>query len=411
MQILNNSSIAVGIEWTLHESLAQAKKTAAGKKKILVARKIISGECVQGVCPAPPKAGRLQAGALLAAAVANDVLVYHSLGGGKAWVCAVREGIPLHGFDVVADEESAKVTLAEVMSYVPTADIYGDIPGAKGSLEELLGHLSPKDKKNAELKAPDSPVLVLVLIGIILLLAIVAVFGLPLFRKMMEGYQTSAMQQRKAEELRLAKMAFDAEVAKERQIFWHARSPIQQFELWYGVLRSLPVSVEGWVPGGFTCDLNACQVTWKRDSRALPSAVVNLPGKGSEQPFNPALREVTTSFPLKQLEPVQHPQGIVRPDKYLLDLSVNTTPFLLVLNPSQSPKTVMPPPTVQGLAPVTIGNEGSWRLTGVNPLLLPQYLGKLELPGVAINTISIKSLNLGRPQYTIEVEGRYRVGN
>ncbi len=117
MRVLNNSSVAVGIEWTLHESLAQAKKAVAGKKKILVARKTISGECVQGICVAAPKAAKLQAGALLAAAVANDVLIYHNLGDGNAWVCAVREGIPLHGFDLVADEESAKVTLAGTAGY------------------------------------------------------------------------------------------------------------------------------------------------------------------------------------------------------------------------------------------------------------------------------------------------------
>src|SRR4051812_21513372 len=129
MQVLKNSSIAVGIEWTLHDSIAEAKKAAAGKRNVLVVRKVISGECVQGVCKAPGKSRKLQAGALLLASVAKDVLVYHSLGDGNAWVCAIREGIPLHGFDVVVDEKSAKSTLAEVMSYVPLAAIYGDTPG------------------------------------------------------------------------------------------------------------------------------------------------------------------------------------------------------------------------------------------------------------------------------------------
>lgn len=411
MQILKNSSIAVGIEWTLHESLTQAKKAAAGKKKILVARKVISGECVQGIYKSSRKTGKLQAGALLAAAVASDVLIYHSLGDGNAWLCAVREGIPLHGFDLVAEEESAKVTLAEVMSYVPTADIYGDVPGAKGTLEELLVHLTPKDRKAAELKVPDSPVFTLVLVGIILLLAAIALFGYPLFNKAMDGYQASAAQQRKAEELRQIKIAFDAEVAQQKDVFWHAASPTQQFQDWYAVLRTLPVSVEGWTPSSFNCDVNACLVSWKRDFRALPSATVHLPGEGSAQAFNPALQEVSTRFPIKTLALSSHAQGIAEPDKYLLDLAINPTPFLLNLPPTQTPVTVTPPPGVEGLMPVTLGREGQWRLSGANPLLLPQYLGKLELPGVVLNKISIKSLNLGRPQYLIELEGRYRVGN
>lgn len=411
MQVLPNTSIAVGIEWTLHESLVQAKKAVAGKKKVLVARKIISGECVQGICAAPQKVKKMQAGALLAAAVANDVLIYHTMGGGKAWVCAVREGIPLHGFDVVLDEENAKSTLAEVMSYVPTADIYGDIPGAKGGLQDLLAHVSSQDRKKAELKIPESPVLVLMLVGIILLLAIVLVFGYPLFKKVIDGHRASALQRQRAEELRLAQMAFDAEVARQRQTFWHARSPVRQFGLWYGILRELPVSVEGWVPTRFNCDLNACQVMWRRDFRALPSAAVKLPGKGGDLPFNPNLMEVTTSFAVDKLETVEHASGSHDIGQYLLDLSINTAPFLLTLNTNRSPVNVMPPPGVQGLAPVAIGQEGTWRLSGANVLLLPQYLGKLDLPGVALNSLSIKTLNLGRPQSMIELEGRYRVGN
>lgn len=409
MQVLKNSGIAVGIEWTLHESLAQAKKAVSGKKKILVARKIISGECVQGVCPLPAKPKKLHAGALMAAAVANDVLIYHRLDNDQAWVCAVREGIPLHGFDVVADEESAKVTLAEVMSYVPTADIYGDIPGAKGSLDELFAQLSPKDKKAVALNPPSSPVALLLLLVVFLLLAAVVVVGYPLLKNALSG--PAKLQLQSEEELKKARLLFEAQVAEQRRTFWHARSPAQQFVLWYDVLRTLPVAVEGWKPGVFRCDPEACQVTWKREAQALYSPAVRLPGKGGELPFNPALMEMTTTFPLNKTEAVPHVLGVGATDKYLLDLSVNKNPFTLTLDASQSPVTVSPSPGVQGLAPVTIGREGKWRLAGGNPLLLPEFLGKVTLPGVVLSTLSIKSLNLGRPQYLIELEGRYRVGN
>lgn len=411
MQVLKNSSIAIGIEWTLHDSIADARKAAAGKGKVLAVRKIIAGECVQGVCSAPSKAKRLQAGALLVAAAANDALVYESLGNGLAWVCAIREGIPLHGFDVVVDENSAKATLAEVMSYVPAAAVYGNNPGAKCSLDDLLSQLGAADRKAATLSAPSSPVTVIALAAVLVGLGGIALFAYRYFDQQNAGQASSAIQWQSAEEARRAQESFNAEVAQARLQFWHARSPSRQFALWYDVLRSLPVSANGWTPSTFTCDLAACQVVWKRDPRALPSAVADLPGGAGQQAFNPALNESTTSFSLAAFDPVAHAEGAARIDRYLADVGVNVSQYKLVLNPSQTAVTIAPPAGVQGVAAQTIGQEGAWRATGGNPLLAPEFLRRIELPGVALNAISIKNLNLGRPQYTIELEGRYRVGS
>ncbi|QAU35250.1 type 4b pilus protein PilO2 [Janthinobacterium sp. 17J80-10] len=411
MQVLKNSSIAIGIEWTLHDSVADARKVATAKGKVLAVRKIIAGECVQGICTAPPKSKKLQAGALLVAAAANDALVYESLGNGLAWVCAIREGIPLHGFDVVVDEDSAKSTLAEVMSYVPAAAIYGNTTGAKCTLDELFAQLNAADKKAATLSAPSSLVTVIALAAILVLLGAAALFVYRHLQQKTSGEASTARQWQSAEEVRRAQEAFNAEVAQARLRFWHARSPTRQFALWYDVLRSLPVSANGWTPSTFTCDLASCQVVWKRDARALPSAAANLPGSASPQAFNPALNESTTSFPLGAFDSVTHSEGMTKIDRYLLDVGVNVNPFRLILDQSQTAVTVTPPAGVEGVTAQTIGQEGVWRATGSNPLLAPGFLHRIELPGVALNAISIKNLNLGRPQYTIELEGRYRVGS
>lgn len=411
MQVLKNSSIAIGIEWTLHDSVADARKAAAIKGKVLSVRKIISGECVQGVCAVPPKSKKLQAGALLVAAAASDALVYESLGNGLAWVCAIREGIPLHGFDVVVDEDSAKSTLAEVMSYVPAAAIYGNNTGAKCTLDELFAQLSAADRKAATLSPSSSPVTVIALAAVLVLLGGTALFMYRHFEQKSAGEASTASQWQSAEEVRRAQEAFNAEVAQAKLRFWHARSPTRQFALWYDVLRSLPVSANGWTPSSFTCDLAACQVVWKRDARALPSDSGNLPGSASPQAFNPAKNESTTSFALAAFDTVTHADGMSRIDRYLLDVGVSANPYRLVLDPSQAAVTVTPPAGVEGLAAQTIGQEGVWRATGSNPLLAPGFLQRIELPGVALTAMSIKNLNLGRPQYTIELEGRYRVGS
>ncbi|CAN5766541.1 hypothetical protein BH11PSE12_BH11PSE12_32490 [soil metagenome] len=410
MQVLKNSSIAVGLEWTLHDSISEARKAAAGKKKILVVRKVISGECVQGICNKPFKAQKLQAGALLVAAIAKDALIYHSLGNGMVWVCAIREGIPLHGFDVVVDEKLAKETLAEVMSYVPLAEIYGDTAGAKGSIENLFAQITPWHKKAAVLASNGSPVFILALLVGLLLMGALVMFGYQYYVKKMASGNTSSIMQSEEEKRRI-KQVFEADVAKARLIFWHARSPSRQFAIWYDVLRTLPVSVNGWTPSAFNCDISTCKVTWRRDSRALPSTVANLPGTAPPQSFNPDIKERITTFTLDQLELVTHTQGTPQSDQYLLDVGASSALFKLVLNPSQTGVNVAPPSGAQDFVAVTLGQEGGWKATGTNLLLGPVFLNKIALPGVVLNALSIKNLTLSKPPYMIELEGRYRVGS
>lgn len=410
MQVLKNSSIAVGLEWTLHDTVSEAKKAVAGKRNILVARKVIFGECVQGICKTPVKNKKLQAGALLAAAAANDVLIFHSLGDGNVWVCAVREGIPLHGFDVVVDENSAKAKLSEVMSYIPTAAVYGDLSGAKGSLADLFADLTSADKKAAALAAPDNPVVIVTLVAVIVVLGTAATFMYRYFEN--RTSDPIARQMQNNEEMRRAKMAFENEVKQARQSFWDARSPSRQFDVWYEVLRSLPVSVNGWTPSALNCDFADCKVTWKRDDRALFSAVANLPGTAIAQPFSPSLKEAITSFALPKLVPIHHAGGVQQTDVYIQDVGVNVmNQYKVVLTAAQTPVTVTPPAGTQGFEPVTLGQERAWKATGTNPLLMPEFLERIELPGVVLTGISIKNINLSKSQYTIELEGRYRVGS
>lgn len=411
MRILDKTSIALGVEWTLHESITQAKRAVSGKKKILVARKIISGECVQGICEAPQKGGKWQAGALLVAAVANDALVYHSLGDGNAWVCAVREGIPLHGFDIVVDEETAKMTLAEVMSYVPSADIYGDIPGAKGSLEDLFALLTAKDKRSAQLVVPDSLVTVLLLVLGLLGLAGALFFGFLYYQKFSSMANSAALQLKSEEELRKARAEFEAEVAKQREIFWYAASPQAQFALWFDVLHKLPLSVNGWVPSSFSCDVNNCQVGWKRDPLALPSAVGLLPGKGADSSFNPARTETKTTFDLTKLDQIRYGTGPKNIDQYLLDFGPVVPTVIWTMQASRNPITVVPPKDVPGLVPVTLGIEGTWKASTANLAALPALLQKLELPGMVLTSLKIANLPRVMVLQTVELEGRYRVGN
>lgn len=411
MRVLDKTSIAVGLEWSLHESLSQAKRALGGKKKILVARKLISGECVQGVCEAPAKAGKLQAGALLVAAAANDALIYHPLGDGNAWICAIREGIPLHGYDQVTDEDTAKMTLAEVMSYVPTADIYGDIPGARGTLQDLLAPLSAKDKKAAQLGAPDSLLGPLLLVfAVLLLLAVLG--GAYFFYKKYAAYsQLSEMQVRNEEEMRRLRAEFEAKVAQERAVFWHSRSPAAQFALWFDVLRQLPPSVEGWVPSAFNCDPAACQVSWKRDPRALPSASTRLPGEGADKSFNPNRTENNTRFPLPALAPVPHVSGPQDIDRYLLDLIPRLPTLTLTVLPVRNAITVAPPPNVPGLVAVTLGQEGGWTASTQNFAALSALLEKIDQAGVTLTALKIGNLGRAFASQTIQLEGRYRVGN
>jgi hypothetical protein len=418
---LISQDIVVGLDWTLHESIEVARRAVAKQKRSLVARKIVAGECAQAVCtPSRLIKSGARPGALLASLAQNDVLILQPLGNDESWVCAVRDGLPLHGFDLVTDTQSANNLLAEAMSYVPSASLWGDVPGSKGSISDLFDQVSLAESKKIALR-PARYGLLKILFGLVafflvltILLIAFKLWGAISERniaskaaegKLLDAEQTQRMLEQKQRE-------FDAAVATAKASLWFSKPVTGQFALWKDVLRKLPFGHQGWIPNSVICELNSCTVTWDRSPLAIRSTRATLPGVL----IDGGTPDVAlTQIAIPPLDTVSHTtpsDGIAR---YLSDVAVYGAPPLVssTVAPPSRPMTVVPPVELTGASPVVIGSEGDWRISSANLAALHAVLNHLDLAGVNAKKLSVS--NLGRSFIPgavgpdILIEGSYRV--
>lgn len=410
--IIENLNLAVGLQWKLHPSIAQARAAVKGAKKTMFVRKMMGADCMQGIYEGPKKRGLL-AGAMMVAEAepASDVLVLHEIGDGQAWVCAIRGGIPLQDYEEVVPLNKAHSLLAEAMGYLPKADIYGSATGARGTLEELLSRVDKRLKVKCQLQAPINP-LVPIGLGIGLFsLAGATAYGIHQHFKQAEmekeGLRLSLLEMQRKEEVERAKVerqrAQDAEIAARRRTFWNAASPKEQMEVWMDAYRGLPLSHQGWVPAEVTCTQQECRVRWGRiNQRATPSGVETLPGVPDTS--SQTEHQAFTSIPLASIQKIDWGGGV---SKWALpDLASRTTApkVTLFVSPPNKDLTAGLP----GSPPVKIGRAGDWRLTVSNYLFALSVLDNATIPGVEATTIKFSAIQSSIPG-TIEINGTYRV--
>lgn len=415
MEIIRDLSLAVGLEWVLYDSGKEAKSALKGAKGAVYVRRISGGECVQAVAKRsdfPKKAfGKYRAGALMVASVVPNALVCHQISDDKYWVCAIRDGIPLHGYDSVVNESEAHALLGEAMSYVQNAEVIGAITGATKTVPEILASIDKKTAKSCGFAESGIPVVPIFLALVLLAGSYVGFVSVTNLienaRKEKTIAEMIAAQMRSEEEkrrmLEKAKADYRAKVAQARNEFFDTVFPSQQFRLWSDLVRSLPLSHGGWLVSSVECNQNECNVKWfRKDIRAPLSMGETLPG----EVVSATPDEIVRRVPLPKLDTVH---SSAYPD---LIRFVNDVPSLAGWLKGTSARidaqlqTVTLPAPAEGITAETIGREGSWSISG-SVEHVATVLGKMDLPGVFIVTAKFGSFKNGVPS-NIEVAGKYR---
>ena len=302
--------------------------------------------------------------------------------------------------------------LTEAMSYIPGADLFGEVPGAAKTLQELLATVPKKEASKYILRSASSG-LIKASIGLAALMlaggAVMAIQQIEARSSAENSMMAKAMDQlRSQQELdrRTAEQRrdFEARVATVRATYWHAIPPKEQYDRWMAVYRGIPLSAQGWVPFEVECDASTCRVRWMRkDARALPSAAPSLPGAVEKVTEN----EVVTTFPVSPAQPLSWNDPL--PPYALQDLSAwmsSTKGVTLNVMAAMSPMNV--PSSIEGVPPATLGTEGLWSISGSQAALIPMLLGKMTFPGVQAGSIKLTAIKSGAPG-NVEIHGRYRV--
>lgn len=172
MQIkIGNYQLAIGGEWFLSASKADAAEFLARHKKSMVMDGVVAGERVLGAFDQVTGRGKVYAGAMLVASVEPDCVVFHQIDEDNVWFAAIKDGIPLADFDKVTTWAIANQLMTDVVSFNPTSTVVGTLPSSSLSIDAILAKVDPKKASGVVLRNKRRQT-------IRLLLTILALFGM-----------------------------------------------------------------------------------------------------------------------------------------------------------------------------------------------------------------------------------------
>lgn len=404
---IGKKNIACGLDWSLFE----AKKSAAkflkkAKAAAFVFNKRVSGDFVvsfiEGGKQQKIPRGDIYAGAILVGQIFKNAVVYQEFDDGGIWVCTIRDGIPLPGFDLVTDDtEEAERIFSESLSYVNDIHIIGTRDDAQFSLLDVLNRADKKALSFAKLDKTVSPVLP------VLALIILATSGFFAFEFLMEeepAPQNYIMPQLPTGESESEKKAqeeaqkreqmliesFLAEVEKHKHEFLSpGKNPIFLYETWMSTIRQLPLSVRGWVLSQADCFVTHCDFRWVRhDARAIPSAAHDIPGENLQMTADYSIRRI--KLPVAEI-----PDAGQKGDRLSYAKIMDIPSFfawqkdvVIIVDAPQDIVVSPPPQLTEKVAPVVLGKEGKLTINSKEISRVPHVLRFFDFQNIHIEKMT-----------------------
>lgn len=403
----SGETLVIGVLWKQYQRAADARADIKGQKGILVTRRYMAGDFVQGVIHGAGQ-GKLFAAAMVFANIYDKLIIHQPLDNGRIWVCGIDGGQPLQDSDFVFDDAQLALSqLQLIRSVLKDAVVVGEHPAAEMSLLDLLATVQKEHLAHALLRHPLANVFKAAAIAGSF--AIVSAIGFGAYAYMASTADAtkdtqsaySEQMQRQAAAKRLAEIS--KAVADAKAKLFQVPSPLKQVAIWHDLFNSLPLSQEGWRPVEISCVPAECQVKWLRQKYALPSAAQRLPGLLTEADENAA----TTLHKLPPAALMLDEPTISSLQVYLLDLAA-LKPQIKVMKASAD---VLPalPADLAGLSSEVIGRSGPIQLSASSPLQMSLDIEALNLPGIQLVSMKIGGITTTLSSMQVTAEGNYRV--
>lgn len=382
---IGKREVALGLSWSVAASKSEVKRFAR-QFKTMKAYPFDGGQfIVTGTDAAAAKGKKLMpAGALIGAAHPN-IIVAHDLGDGTAWICAIKDGLPLPGEDqfVPIAEARARITDLSMSHDVP---IMGFITGSKMSMEELLQSLeqaiinkeiSEKALRNLETVPTGVTLVQLLLVAIaVLVVTTLALAAVRYKDQLSDSKRREALRQqmltreseRLAEEakLRALKAQYLARVDEERGKVANGSVVVGQYESCEKIRLALPFSLGGYAPQKLTCDFvrNTAEVLWQPtqslvsvQSRTVLPGIKNALAVEAQPVSEFSLTSASTQSAVRSVDMGRARLEITHWATLRLPALTVSTPSKITLNP---PAELKDDPEVR---PVTVGEKAEWSVS------------------------------------------------
>ena len=306
---LGGKTVVAGLDWAVIAKAGTGRKKAIHKACVdsgLTLGVLVDGpeNAAVGLCT--KKADFPSGAAMLAAAHGaylkdrafgdtktggNWILVEKIQSGDKAgmyWLCAVQEGLPIPGGDLIGEQTVTTAKLAELVEVLENVEIYSTVAeileyvaGAadafpKGFVELTDGVPVGKSLRPQKLVGVPDWVFMAIFAIFFLILAVVAwSWWSEEQAKDAKRKQDAAMKNQRAaneqQEAMRRTREYQEQDARARDVELQrvaaalSKSPKAVFRAWAQAINSLPINHGGWIMENVACSLTSCTVALARD--------------------------------------------------------------------------------------------------------------------------------------------------
>jgi hypothetical protein len=356
----------------------------------------------------------------------GDFVLIEPLDGGEYWLCAIKNGIPFYGSDLVGsartiEQEARTLLMSGGFRLITPDEQMGQSLGAMATSYTAAGfEATVKGKGNFKVKLlKDDKKLLLIVVGSMLALG-VAYFGYSMYDEYATQQKAIAMSkaknQAKQQQEQQARAAAQAEVnaAKDKlmqeqlasiQSALTAQGGLEATSRWAGVANNLRADTAGWNYTEAICDNKGCSfllapqdgATNKELFKLFPgasldekgNAEIKLPVQWPTSPVTIAQLRTKGQFIIDGISQFQDLKGLGFPVTWTApaDVVVNVLiPAALQNNPMAAGAATapgVPMPAVKAMESVSVGvTKGTFKIDGVSLWALDGISKRLTSPEI-----------------------------
>ncbi|MCU6502307.1 hypothetical protein LPN04_31380 [Rugamonas sp. A1-17] len=415
--------LAMGLDWQLPKN---SQEISEGKKSRKEAMFVVAKQAHMSWLGFHSKTGPgVFVAALLVGLVEPNAVVLHSLNDGNAWVCMLRDGMPIVGRDLVLPAEEATKKAREWSGRSDSYTMIGVHLGAVTTIEKVIGALenqiaantiSKGQTKSTVLKSTGFAVSSAYLVTGAASVVLLAGYAFTQLHTPAPAEDTNAPERaaraqaaasRNASEIAHASEVNKGVLAKqvaEVAATYSARvSPVQFWNAASQIRAVVPVSLYGYQPSTYNCTPAGCAVIWRgegrfvrlSDKQYLPNVESNFSSEKSAT-SNFSIVGRPSSMPTMTAGSPEEFQMLVRSEMLLHYPQVQI---------GELKDVIVSPPPATGLKPVVVTRAGTWQIQLTGPTALATGTDLMQL--LERLPMKVATIMYDKQSMRLDVAGEY----
>lgn len=421
---VNQWNLAIGLKWQIPKSrneVAQAKGANKGKGYVLA-----KTDHMQWLGIHDEVGGNYFAGALLIGLIHPNAIVIHPLPNGMAWICALQDGMPIVGRDLVLGLDDAN---GQVRQWLGRADNYvvvGDVSQAVDTVESVLDKVKVASESSGDIRKQVKtatlagttlsvsslikPAMAVATIAVSVVAAYALIYSKPTTSSNVVQSETAQAEAASAQAQASAMQVKEHNLAIQRQQvsemieqYRNRMSPIALWSAAAGIRAQMPVSMNGFRPIKFDCTPAECQVMWRGQGRLVQlSDKLLLPNVTPN--YSDSL-EAISSFAVEKQPDVLPQVSADNVEQFSLLVRSDIRARYPAAQVSEIKPVMVTPPAATGIPPAPALHAGTWQIQFNGPTALASATALVAY--IQAMPMTLTSIKYDPQASRVELAGEY----